>query len=169
MVLQRMKNNDLQFLQAELSRVSEWIQFADKKAGFIAVFYSAILGLLISKRDEIFIQLFLYNNCLYGLLLLALLITLVIGVYHLMCTVSPKLKNNNTDRSLFFFGTVAKMKIEDYLKDIRDLTEEDAQREVAEQIHTNSVIADTKMQSVRKSTYALVFVGVLVFLIFFIF
>lgn len=164
-----MKNNDLQFLQAELSRVSEWIQFADKKAGFIGVFYSAILGLLITKRDEIFIQLFWHGDCLYGLLLLALLIVLGVGAYHLLSTVSPQLKNGNTDRSLFFFGTVAKMKIEDYLKDIKELTEEDAQREVAEQIHTNSVIANAKMASVRKSTFALVYAGILVFLLFFIF
>lgn len=164
-----MKNNNLQFLQAELSRVSEWIQFADKKAGFIGVFYSAILGLLITKRDEIFIQLFWHGDCLYGLLLLALLIVLGVGAYHLISTVSPQLKNGNTDRSLFFFGTVAKMKIEDYLKDIKELTEEDAQREVAEQIHTNSVIANAKMASVRKSTFALVYAGVLVFLLFFIF
>jgi hypothetical protein len=164
-----MKNNDLQFLQAELSRVSEWIQFADKKAGFVAVFYSAILGLLITKRDEIFIQLFWHGDCLYGLLLLALLIVLGVGAYHLISTVSPQLKNGNTNRSLFFFGTVAKMKIDDYLKDIKELTEEDAKREVAEQIHTNSVIANAKMTSVRKSTFALMYAGVLVFLLFFIF
>jgi len=164
-----MKNSDLQFLQAELSRVSEWIQFADKKAGFVAVFYSAIFGLLISKRDEIFIQLFWHGDCLYGLLILALLIVLGVGMYHLISTVSPQLKNGNTDRSLFFFGTVAKMKIQDYLKDIKELTDEDAQREVAEQIHTNSVIANAKMASVRKSTFALVGAGFLVFLIFFIF
>ena len=164
-----MKHHDLDFLQAELSRVCEWVQFADKKAAFIAVFYSAIFGFLIAQKKEVLAQLFWHRHGdVYALLLVGLLALLVVGVYFLFATVSPRLKNHNTNRSLFYFGTVAKMKIEDFLQDIEKLTEEEARRQIAEQIHTNSAIADAKMANIKKSTQALLGVGVLLFLLFFL-
>ena len=48
-----MGNLDLQFLQAELRRVSEWIQFSDKKAAFLSAYYFIIFGLVISQKDSI--------------------------------------------------------------------------------------------------------------------
>ncbi|MCH7840675.1 MAG: hypothetical protein IID38_10640 [Planctomycetes bacterium] len=93
---------------------------------------------------------------------------LIVGMYFLFATVKPRTDNKNTDKSFFFYGTVAKMKIEDYLKGIEKITEEETRRQIAEQIHTNSVIADTKMTNVRKSTYVLVAVGVLVLILFFL-
>lgn len=165
-----MKCKDLDFLQAELTRTSEWVQFADKKAGFVAVFYSAIFGLLIAQRDEIFSRLFWHHhmNCSYALMLFLLIVALIIGAYFLFATVSPRLKNGNTARSLFYFGTVANMKIEDYLKDIEEMTDDEARRQVAEQIHSTSVIADMKMSNVRKSTLILLVCGALVFCLFFL-
>lgn len=165
-----MKHHDLDFLQSELTRVSEWVQFADKKAGFVAAFYSAILGLLITKRNDLFWNVFAYHriHCEYALLVIALLIVLGIGLYYLFITVVPQLKNNNASESLFYFGTVAAMNAKSYKDAIEQLTEEDARRQVAEQIHANSVIADAKMTSIRKSTYALMATGVLAFLLFFL-
>ncbi len=162
-----MKNNDLQFLQSELSRVSEWVQFADKKAGFIAVFYSAIFGFLWSQKNEVLSCALSWSDCqwLYTIVLVAIFVLLIMGTYFLFATVSPRLKNWNTDRSLFFFGNIAKTKIEDYLKDIEALTEDEARRQIAEQIHTNSVIADVKMTNAKKSTQVLVVIGILLLIL----
>jgi hypothetical protein len=165
-----MKHHDLDFLQSELTRVSGWIQFADSKAGFVAAFYSAVLGFLISKREEIFTHMF-FHHCFhvtYASLIFALFILLGVGVYFLFTTVSPRLKNTNTESSLFYFGSVGSMKPEDYLKAIDSLSEEDAHKQIVEQIHTNSVIASAKMDSIKKSIWVLVAVGVLMFLIFFL-
>ncbi len=158
-----MKNHDLQFLQSELSRVSEWVQFADKKAGFIAVFYSAIFGFLWTQKEDILAR--VLNGAgicgwIYTAVAVTTLILIFIGLYFLYATVCPRLKNGNTDRSLFYFGNVAKMKIEDYLKDVEKMTEDEACRQVAEQIHTNSVIANAKMNSVKKGTQVLLATGI---------
>lgn len=159
-----MKNHDLKFLQSELSRVSDWIKFADAKAGFIAVFYSAIFGFLWTQKEDILAHIFNGTGIyvvFYPVVVVAILLLIPAGIYFLYATICPQLKNGNTDRSLFYFGNVAKMKIEDYLKDVEKMTEDEACRQIAEQIYTNSVIANAKMGSVRKSTQVLVAVGIL--------
>jgi len=163
-----MKNHDLQFLQSELSRVSDWIKFADAKAGFIVVFYSAIFGFLWTQKENIIARVLSGSGICgwtYDIIVFSIAILILVGFYFLYTTVCPKLKNGNTDRSLFYFGNVAKMKIEDYLKDVEKMTEEEACRQVAEQIHTNSVIANAKMDSVKKSTQLLVITGVLLLML----
>lgn len=163
-----MKNHDLQFLQSELSRVSDWIKFADAKAGFIVVFYSAIFGFLWTQKENIITRVLGGAGICgwtYDVIVFSIIILILVGFYFLYATVCPKLKNGNTDRSLFYFGNVAKMKIEDYLKDVEKMTEEEACRQIAEQIHTNSVIANVKMDSVKKGTQLLVITGVLLLML----
>lgn len=150
------KKPDLDFFHSELVRVSEWVQFADKKAAFLGVFYSAIIGFLMSQREDILWRMYGRHgyqcDALLIFALLALLACLGVGIFFLFRAVLPRLNNGNTDNSLFYFGNVAKKKIADYLQEMDDLTEERAMREIAEQIHTNSYIADKKMRNVKDST-----------------
>jgi len=157
-----MRHQESDFLQTELSRVSDWIQFTDQKAGFIAVFYSAILGYLITKRDVILSNLFICNETcdIWPLLFIGLIILLAMGIYQLFFTVVPKLKNTNTKESLFYF--------EDFQIKFESMTDEEARKQLVEQIHTNSMIANTKMVSVKKSAVFLFCSGILVFLLFII-
>ncbi len=165
-----MRHEDLDFLQTELSRVSNWIQFTDQKAGFIAVFYSAILGYLVSKRDEVLSHLFFCSqDCdIWVLIFFVSIFFLWLGVYHLFLTVLPKLKNTNAKGSLFFFGSIATMKLGDYLVKFENLNDEEARNQLKEQIYTNSIIANSKMVSVQKSTKFLFWSGLLVFMLFII-
>ena len=113
-----MKHHDLNFLQAELTRVSEWVQFADKKAGFLGVFYSAVLGYLITEHGTIFAgthhHYYEFLHPLHVFLFSVLVELLMVGVVFLYLTVAPRLGNNNTNKSLFYFCNVAEKKIEDY-------------------------------------------------------
>ncbi len=165
-----MKNSDLEFLQLELSRVSDWIKFADTKAGFVAVFYSAVFGFLWSQREAFFIRTLCIRDCSapYVILFIVILALLVLGIYFLLTTVKPRIDNKNTDESLFFYGTVSQMKIEDYLKDVEEISDEKASRQIKEQIYTNSIIANTKMTNVRRSIDTLVVIGVLLLILFFL-
>lgn len=166
-----MKHHDLDFLQSELTRVSEWVQFADKKAGFAAIFYSATLGFLATQRDQIFTKILLLTEpytTIYTVVFICLLALLVVGSYFLLTTISPRLTNKHTDKSLFFFGTIARMKIEDYRDAMAELNEEGARRQIIEQIYTNSVIADVKMCNAKRGTDVLVGVGILLSVIFFL-
>lgn len=149
-----MGNFNLQFLQSELSRISEWIQFSDKKTAFLSAFYSAVFGLVFSQKESIFQHFIIYQKwifCFYFFILLGFTISFIVGIFFLFESVFPRLKNSFTDKSLFYFGHVANMKFIDYLEEIKKLTEDEVKNQIVEQIYTNSVIADQKMKSVQKS------------------
>ena len=79
-----MENFNLQFLQSELNRVSEWIQFSDKKTVFLSVYYSAIFGLIISQKESILQNFAIYQKgllCLYIFVFLGVIIFFIIGKF----------------------------------------------------------------------------------------
>lgn len=149
-----MGNFNLRFLQSELSRISEWIQFSDKKTAFLSAFYSAIFGLVFSQNESILQHFVIYKKwitCFYSFISLGFVISFVVGIFFLFESVFPRLKNSFTDKSLFYFGHVANMKFIDYSEEIKKLTEDEAKKQIIEQIYTNSIIADQKMKNVQKS------------------
>jgi len=149
-----MEKFSLQFLQSELNRVSEWIKFADKKTAFLTTYYSVLFGLVISQKDSILNNLINYQKWIFGfyiVILIGITVSFLIGIFFLFKSIFPRLKNSFTDKSLFYFGHIASMKFVDYSKEIEKLTEDEAKKQVIEQIYTNSIIADQKMKNVQNS------------------
>lgn len=165
-----MKNLNSQFLQEELKRVSGWIKFSDQKTAFLSVYYSVIFGLVISQKDSILQNLSIYQNgslYFYISVLFCVVVSFLIGIFFLFKSVFPRLKNSFTDESLFYFGYVATMKFIDYFEEVKKLTEDEAKKQIIEQIYTNSFIADQKMKNVEKSTISLfVLIGLVLVLLF---
>ena len=163
-----MENFNLQFLHAELNRVSKWIRFSDKKTAFLSVYYSTIFGLIISQKDSILQQLEIYQkwlSYLYALVFLAVFVSFIVGIFFLFKSIFPRLKNSFTDKSLFYFGHVANMKFVDYLEKVKKLTDEEAKKQIIEQIYTNSMIADQKMKNIQKSTKIFIILAIFVVLL----
>lgn len=159
-----MTNFNLQFLQLELNRVSEWIQFSDKKTAFLSAFYSAIFGLVFSQKESIFQQFVVYKNWItyfHAFILFGLAVSFIVGIFFLFKSVFPRLKNSFTDKSLFYFSHVTNMKFVDYLEEMKKITEDEAKRQIIEQIYTNSIITDQKMKNVQKSIES--FVALVIF------
>jgi len=160
-----MKTINLQFLQTELNRVSDWIRFSDQKSAFLSVYYTAILGVIISQKKSIINNFMTFNSCklcFYYIIIGCIIISFIIGIIFLFLSVFPRLKNSFTDKSLFYFGHISKMKPLDYLENMKELTEDEAKRQMAEQIYTNSFIADIKMKNVQNSIR---FLGILILLL----
>jgi hypothetical protein len=161
-----MKNLDLEFLHLELNRTTEWIKFSDQKSGFLSVYYSVILGLLISHKASIPLYIFSHNGLVlacYILVLSANIILLLSGIFWLFVSIFPRLTNLTTDKSVFYFGHVADLKFIDYLKDLKKLSVPDIKEQIIEQIHANSVIANRKMKNIQKTTkclFMLVFMSI---------
>lgn len=154
-----MEKFNLQFLQSELNRVSGWIQFSDKKIAFLSAFYSAIFGLVFSQKELILQHFIIYQKwitCFYIFVLIGFIVSFIIGLYFLFKSIFPRLENSHTDKSLFYFGHVAKLKFIDYLDEVEKLNEEDVKKQIIEQIYTNSIIVDQKMKNVQKSIINLI-------------
>lgn len=148
------KKLDLQFLQTELIRVSEWIRFSDSKSGFLSAFYLAVLGFLISYSEKIKKINFCFNYFHYVKSLFCffcIIILFLVGVYFLFKSIFPNLKNNFISKSMFYFGHIYNMKFVDYLEEMNKLDEDKAREGLLEQIYTNSNIANEKMKNVKYS------------------
>lgn len=161
-----MENFKLQFLQSELNRVSEWIQFSDKKTAFLSAFYSVIFGLVFSQKELIVQHFIIYPKWIthfYLFILLGFIVSFIVGIFFLFKSIFPRLKNSFTDKSLFYFGHVANMKFVDYSEEIKKLTEDEAKKQIIEQIYTNSIIADQKMKNVQKSIKS--FIALILFVV----
>ena len=160
-----MEKIKLQFLQAELNRVSDWIRFADQKSAFLSVYYSAIFVFIISYKEKIQCSISIFENWslyFYIYLLISIAILFFVGFFFLFCSVFPRLKNHFTNKSLFYFGCISKTKMVDYLKQIEELTEEESKKQILEQIYSNSIIADQKMKNVQNSTRILFILAVFI-------
>ncbi len=163
-----MKNLDLEFLHSELNRTTEWIKCSDQKSGFVSVYYSAILGFLISYKASILLYISSNHGIVlfcYILVLSANVILFLSGIFWLFRSIFPRLTNLTTDKSVFYFRHVASLKFIDYLKDLKKLSVPDIKEQIAEQIHTNSTIANRKMKNIQKS---IKFLFVLVFMVIFL-
>ena len=149
-----MKNLNLEFLHSELNRTVEWIKFSDQKGGFVSVYYAAFLGFFISHKDSVLPYIKSHHGLIllgYELTLAANIILFFLGLFWLFNSISPRLKNLTTDKSIFYFGHVACIKFIDYLKDLKKVSEAEVKEQIAEQIHANSMIASQKMKSIQKS------------------
>lgn len=157
---------DKEFLHSELDRVSKWIESADKKVAFLSLYFAALIGYLSSNKEYLISQLSdSLSVSFIDVLILAILLAGVIGLYHLFFAIFPSLTTGNHSHSLFFFIHISSMSLQKYTSDMSSLTEDKAKEQLLEQIHTNSKIADKKMCHVRSATKLLFGFGFLVFLL----
>ena len=163
-----MKRLELSFLQNELNRTANWIEFADKKSAFLSAYYSGLFLAVLSYKQHIVSSISSYKGwCLFfysGLVIIAIAL-FILGILFLFSSVFPHLKNNLTNKSLFYFGNIAKLKFIDYFKEMEELTEETTKKQISEQIYTNSIIADQKMRNVKNSTKCLFILVILILIL----
>lgn len=165
-----MEKLELSFLQNELNRASEWIRFSDKKSAFLSAYYSGILLGIISYKEHIISSISNFKGWALFLYIVLIAITIclfIVGLLFLFSSVFPRLKNLNTDKSLFYFGNIAKLKLIDYFDGMKNLTEAEVKKQISEQIYTNSIIADQKMNNVKNSTKCLFVLVIFVFMFMF--
>jgi|GEM_PF-2036570 len=146
---------NLDFMHSELNRVSDWVRFADRKVAFLAVYYSAVISYILVQKDQFIETISVYSdNCLWlsHLIAFSVIGLLFIGIVYLVLAIFPRTKNHYTNKSLFYFGNIAGMKLIDFTKNFEKLSEADAKKQLTEQIYTNSVIASKKMECIKSSS-----------------
>ena len=148
-----MKKLELSFLQNELNRVSEWIRFSDKKSAFLSAYYSGIFLGIISYKDSVICSISNFQS--WGLFFYIVVISItiglfILGIFFLISSVFPRLKNTNTDKSLFYFGNIAKLKLIDYFNEMEKLTEDEAKKQITNQAEYY-IISDSKLISASSS------------------
>lgn len=101
----------------------------------------------------------------FWLVTIVFLIIFIIGIVNLFDAISPRIKNNGQYISYFYFGHINNIDSNLFIVDMKNMSEKEVEKQILEQIHTNSLIANVKMERVGKSTLYL-FGSVLLCLIF---
>ena len=155
-------NKEIQYLlDKTISRIDTYITSVNTKAAFIVTFNTFILGAIIVNFDSIIGMPKLKP---YPLLVIILLFVIAfssaVSIGYVFRAVSPFLKLGNVDgqySSLFFFGSIAKMPLEEYRNKVLSSNEEAIFDDMIRQNHILSTAASVKFDLLSKSIFYLVY------------
>ena len=144
---------DQSFLHGELLRVTDWVKFSDAKAGFLSAAYLGLLGIFFTQSESLQITWCWCST--FALVVIAFIASYAFGICSLIMTVFPRLRNDSGIKSNFYFSHVAKMAFGKFSQSVKDMTGEEVDAALLEQIHINSKIASIKMKGVQISSVLL--------------
>lgn len=146
-------NDKISQTEQNLQRKLDWISRADTRIGFTASVAVAMLGVLATASAALeewswyFVLIF---GAAFGLLF-ASLILIYLSQY-------PKMRSSNS--SLIYFGTIAKLKVDEFKRRVRAETEDEYLDDLLFQTHTNAQILDLKFKYL-KGALILIFISIL--------
>ncbi len=163
--------DNIEMAKFNLERINAWIEFADKKAGFLLTlslaFFSIsltmapktveLLRIYISQSDKTTIMLALLIICL----IMIYLILSIYGIYKLIKVIEPKISSMSVRKSIFFYGDINDMQLYEFKNRFIQLPSSKFIGELCDQIHANSKIASSKYNDIHRSILLLKYAGLL--------
>lgn len=136
-----------------LSMINTWIGNIDTKISFALALAGVLIGMIfsgglpnafqritqVSKLSE------LNGGEIFAVLLVGLLYCAsFLSIVSFMWAIIARVKNLNNASSLFFFGSIGAMELQNYRDKANQITGQDLIDDLEEQIHTNSRICNQK-------------------------
>lgn len=136
-----------------LSMINTWIGNIDTKISFALALAGVLIGMIfsgglpnafqritqVSKLSE------LNGGEIFAVLLVGLLYCAsFLSIVSFMWAIIARVKTLNNASSLFFFGSIGAMELQNYRDKANQITEQDLIDDLEEQIHTNSRICNQK-------------------------
>ena len=142
-----------------LGIINTWIGYIDTKVSFSLALSGALIGVIFDKgMPRIFKRIAEVSNLqvlsggdLIGALLVALLyLSSFISILCFMLSIIARVNNPSNAPSVFFFGSIGNMTLENYKSAVKDMDEKEMIDDLEEQIHTNSKICSLKAKWYNK-------------------
>lgn len=149
-----MINNEY-LLTKTLDRIDFYIESINNRAAYIIAFNTFIFGSLALKFNSI---LSIYNYIIIrnivGFSLFLILAGNILSFYYIFNAIFPFLDSGNglQYKTLFFFGSISKMSLDDYKSRIANIKEEECKKDLTEQIYILSNSLSSKYECVKKSS-----------------
>jgi multisubunit Na+/H+ antiporter MnhC subunit len=154
-------------LENNLTRAQEWIKAADQKVGIFLAFQGIIFTILFEKTF-LWIKDNLTNMNLISMCLLSSAIVLITySIYKSTSAIMPRLVKESKNKSIIYFGDIAKFSISDFQKTIHEIDQEGFENEIINQTHICSKIAIKKHLQFRDAILAF-FAGLFLFIVTFL-
>ena len=136
-----------------LNIINTWIGNMDTKVSFALALVGVLIGVIFEKGmpgafDRIS-QVSKLAELSGGEIIAAILVLLLYlsGLTSILCfmlSIIARIKNLNNAPSIFFFGSISNMTLENYKNSVKNMEEKDIIDDIEEQIHTNSRICSLK-------------------------
>ena len=136
-----------------LTNINTWIGNIDAKISFALALTGVLVGMIFSQGLPNAFQRIVEATRLAELNGGEILAALIVSVLYLvsflslvsfMWAIIARVKNQNKIPSLFFFGSIGKMDLNEYRNKINQIAENELVEQLEEQIHTNSRICSQK-------------------------
>jgi hypothetical protein len=144
-----MKREQIERAEKTLQRMLDWIARHDTRSAAVLGISLAMLGALSSSIPSPS-----HWTGLYGAALAAAAFGFGFVLAELMRGQFPRFRSTP---SLFFFGTVAGLTLQDYQRQFDELDENGYLEDLLTQCHTNSRILRSKFRSLKRSIIGLMF------------
>lgn len=136
-----------------LSMVNTWISNIDTKISFALALAGVLIGIIfstgfpgallrvgeVSKLSELN-----GGEIIAAVLVCLLYIVSFLSILYFMLVIIARVKNLNNSQSIYFFGSISAMDLQDYKYKVNNMTEQEIIEDLEEQIHTNSKICIEK-------------------------
>ena len=136
-----------------LERVNNWISNSDTKAGMILTFNGILCTYLITKiplvKEIALRRFFDLPSCFLYFIFCAYALMLGLSLCRAFRVINPDIKEKIP--SLFYFGTITEMKLEDFKKKMKELSQEDIEEELINQTYVNAKITISKFINLKSS------------------
>jgi len=148
-----------------LELVNTWISNMDTKVSFALALIGVLVGIIFSaglpnafSRVKEVSQVSDINggDIIAVIMVCTLYIISFISILYFMLAIKARVKNLNNAPSIFFFDSIGKMEVQDYMDKVKSMSEEDIIKDLEEQIHTNSRICSKKADYYNKGVRFLV-------------
>lgn len=154
-------------LELNLNRVHEWIKSADQKISIFLAFQGVVLTLLFIKVFSWVVKNLTNFSCINLLLLILGVIIVAYSIYKSFFAIMPQLNNSKKRKSLIYFKDIAEFDLDDFEKKVQEMSSDEYEKELIEQIHKSSGIATQKHLQFREAAF-LFFSGIVLLVICFL-
>ena len=136
-----------------LEMINTWISNIDTKISFALALAGVLIGIIFGKGFPKALQRICEvsklaelsgGEIIASILVCLLYIVSFLSIVSFILAIIAHMKNLNNASSIFFFGSVGKMSLQDYMEKVCQMSEEQIIRDLEEQIHTNSRICSQK-------------------------
>lgn len=155
--------NKSDFLIENLKFKHNWITHANNGAGILLAFYATFITIVLDKNFILASEV----SCLQIILTILFGILASCTFFSFFSVLFPRIKNNND--SLIYFGSIGSDKKEDLKFKLDSLELTEINKEITEQIYTNSVIAKTKFTYLKYGILLMIFSFILLLIIMIVF
>lgn len=138
-----------------LEIINTWISNMDSKVSFAltligvlsTLIFSSGLPIAFKRVSEVSKLGELSGGEIIGaVLVIVLYISSFVSIILFMLAITARVKNENNNQSIFFFGSIASMGLSEYKEKIKETSEDNIVEDLQEQIYTNSKICSQKVK-----------------------